>query len=62
MPGAQRHRLLRGYILNGSIYASTNLTNWAAIGAATQILSGLYQFTDLAATNYPIRYYRLRSL
>ena len=47
--------------INGSIYASTSLTNWAAIGAATQISSGLYQFTDTTATNYPRRFYQLRS-
>ena len=46
--------------INGSIYASTTLTNWAAIGAATQISSGLYQFTDTTATNYPRRFYQLR--
>jgi hypothetical protein len=47
--------------INGSVYASTTLTNWAAIGAATQISSGLYQFTDTTATNYPRRFYQLRS-
>ncbi len=44
-----------------SVYASTNLLGWTAIGAATQILPGLYQFADPAATNYPRRFYQLRS-
>jgi hypothetical protein len=46
--------------LAGSVYASTNLLSWAAIGAATQASPGLYQFTDTAATNYPRRFYELR--
>ena len=46
---------------NGSIYASTNLINWTSIGPATQISPGLYQFIDITATNYPHRYYQLRS-
>ena len=53
-----------GYTNNGmsySVYASTNLNSWAAIGAATQIAPGLYQFTDAKATNYPRRFYQLRS-
>jgi hypothetical protein len=44
-----------------SVYASTNLVNWSAIGAATQISPGLYQFTDANATNSPRRFYQLRS-
>jgi hypothetical protein len=46
---------------SGSIYASTNLMNWASIGSATQISPGLYQFTDNAATNHPRRFYQLRN-
>ena len=44
-----------------SIYASTNLTNWASIGTAGQISANLYQFTDSAATNHRRRFYQLRS-
>jgi hypothetical protein len=44
-----------------SVYASTNLVNWSAIGAASQISPGLYQFTDASATNLPRRFYQLRS-
>ena len=43
-----------------SVYASTNLADWAAIGAATQVGPGLYQFTDHATTNYPKRFYQVR--
>jgi hypothetical protein len=46
---------------NGTIYTSTNLINWAAVGSATLISSGLYQFADTAATNYVHRFYQLRS-
>jgi hypothetical protein len=46
---------------NGSIYASTNLTNWISIGAGTQISPGLFQFIDSNATNHPRRFYQLRS-
>ena len=45
----------------GSVYASTNLANWTVVGTATQFSPGWYQFTDPAATNYPRRFYQLRS-
>jgi hypothetical protein len=45
--------------------ATTNLTspsaNWTTLGSATEISDGLFQFTDLQATNYPRRSYRIRS-
>lgn len=44
-----------------SVFASTNLVTWEAIGAATQSLPGWYQFTDGGATNLPRRFYQLRS-
>jgi len=44
----------------GSIYASTNLSDWDAIGVATQIAPGVYRFTDTAATNYTRRFYQLQ--
>jgi hypothetical protein len=46
---------------SGSIYASTNLTNWISIGTGTQISPGMFQFIDSTATNYPRRFYQLRS-
>lgn len=44
-----------------SVYASTNLADWVPIGAAVEISPGIYQFTDPAATDYPQRFYQLRS-
>jgi len=46
--------------LSGSVYASTNLINWTAIGVATQIAPDLYQFIDANATNYARRFYQMR--
>jgi hypothetical protein len=44
-----------------NVYASTNLLGWTEIGTAVNISPGLYQFTDSKATNYPHRFYQLRS-
>ena len=53
------------YTNNGSpsfnVYASTNLSDWSAIGAAIQVSPNRYQFTDTDATNYPRRFYQLRA-
>ncbi len=38
--------------------ASTNLLNWSWLGTRTN-LSGTFQFTDLYATNFPKRFYRV---
>ena len=45
---------------SGSIYASTNLTNWVLIGTPNQVAPGAYQFIASSATNYPRRFYQLR--
>ncbi len=45
----------------GSIYVSTDLSNWTAIGVATLIAPGVFQFTDSVGTNYGRRFYQLRS-
>jgi hypothetical protein len=49
-----------------SALVSTNpalpLTNWTTMGGVAEISSGYFQFTDTYATNYPRRFYRLRSL
>ncbi len=42
-----------------SVYASTNLSQWTFLGSPTEASAGQYQFTDLAATNYPERFYRV---
>lgn len=44
-----------------NVFASTNLVDWASLGAATQTSLGVFQFTDLNATNIPYRFYQLRS-
>lgn len=46
---------------NSQIYASTNLTNWTIVGPATQIGPRLLRFRDTTATNYPRRFYQLRT-
>jgi gamma-glutamyltranspeptidase len=43
-----------------TVFATTNLVNWNAIGTATQVSPGWYQFTDSDATNMPYRFYQLR--
>ena len=40
---------------------SLNLTNWTVLGGVTETSSGVYQFTDLQATNSQQRFYRLCS-
>jgi uncharacterized repeat protein (TIGR03803 family) len=48
-----------------TVFATTNLalafSNWTALGTATEVSSGHFQFTDSQATNNPIRFYRVRS-
>jgi hypothetical protein len=45
--------------------ATTNLSllssNWTVLGSATEISDGHFQFTDSQATNYPRRFYHVRS-
>ena len=42
---------------------SLSLSNWTQIGFAAEspVGSGQFPFTDTQATNYPQRYYRIRS-
>jgi hypothetical protein len=48
-----------------TVLASTNITlptsNWTVLGAAAQLSPGVYQFTDAQATNFPQRFYQVRS-
>jgi N-acetylneuraminic acid mutarotase len=37
------------------------LSNWISLGTASEILPGQFEFTDTQATNYPARFYRVRS-
>jgi alpha-tubulin suppressor-like RCC1 family protein len=41
-----------------SVWASTNLVDWARLGPATTISPGVFQFTDVNANNWPHRFYR----
>ncbi|MSU59921.1 MAG: hypothetical protein EXS35_17430 [Pedosphaera sp.] len=59
--GAFQFRYLDTGGLNLNVFASTNLTQWSALGAATLISPGVYQFTDATATNYARRFYQVRS-
>jgi hypothetical protein len=44
-----------------TVWASTNLSNWVLLGSALQPTPGQFQFTDTGASNWPARYYRVRS-
>lgn len=48
-----------------TVLASTNValptSNWTVLGAATVLSPGVYQFTDAQATNFPNRFYQVRS-
>ena len=48
-----------------TVLATTNIalptSNWTVLGAATVISPGVYQFTDTQATNFPRRFYQVRS-
>jgi hypothetical protein len=59
--GAFQFRYRNGSAQTYSIYASTDLINWTAIGSAAQVAPGIYEFTDPAATNLWQRFYQLRS-
>ena len=51
--------------LSNSVFATTNLSlafsNWTLLGPALVVSPGYFQFTDPQATNYPQRFYRVRS-
>lgn len=47
--------------LTYDVQVSTSLVNWSVLGPATPGTNGLFQYTDLVATNYPYRFYRVRS-
>jgi hypothetical protein len=48
-----------------TVLTTTNLSlsssNWTVLGSAAETADGLFQFTDLQATNYSHRFYRIRS-
>jgi len=47
-----------------SVLATTNvaapLNTWSNLGPAVEAPPGTFQFTDLQATNYPLRFYRVQ--
>jgi len=45
----------------GATNAALPLGNWTALGDATEVSPGQFQFTDPEATNSPGRFYRVRS-
>ena len=45
--------------LGYSLYASSDLSNWSNL-ATVLATNGLFTYDDLAATNAPARFYRLR--
>ena len=51
--------------INFTVLVSTNValpsSNWTLLGTATVISPGVYQFTDTQATNFPHRFYQVRS-
>ena len=48
-----------------TVLSTTNLTlpltNWAVVGTATNIATGLFQFTSEPTTNDPQHFFRIRS-
>src|SRR5665213_3546893 len=42
-----------------TVWASTNLVHWTALGVPNESSPAAFQFTDLSATNLPSRLYRL---
>jgi beta-galactosidase len=59
--GSNQFELMFNGISNASfsVWASTNLVNWAWEGAATEINPGQYRFLDPASANAPCRFYRI---
>jgi hypothetical protein len=49
------------YTVLGTTNASLSLTNWTAQGSVVKLSNGLFQFVDTQATNYPQRFYKVRS-
>jgi hypothetical protein len=59
--GAFQFRYKQGGAQTYSIYATTNLIDWSAVGSATQVAPGVYEFIDPNAANLTQRFYQLRS-
>ncbi len=63
--GALRFSFVENLGLSFTVLASTNpsfpTAGWSVVGAVTETAPTQYQFTDTQATNYPQRFYRVRS-
>jgi NHL repeat len=63
--GALQFSFVENLGLSFTVLASTNASSatatWSAVGVATEAAPTHYQFTDTQATNYPQRFYRVRS-
>jgi len=66
--GAEAASLLFSFANDNSApftaFAATNLpasNGWTSLGSATEISPGQFQFTDTQATNFPQRFYQIRS-
>jgi sugar lactone lactonase YvrE len=63
--GALQFSFVENLGLSFTVLASTNasssIADWSVAGVATEAVSTQYQFTDTQATNYPQRFYRVRS-
>jgi hypothetical protein len=63
--GALQFRFVENLGLSFTVLASTNayssIAAWSEVGGATELAPTQYQFTDTQATNYPQRFYRVRS-
>jgi hypothetical protein len=44
-----------------TVLGSTNLTDWAVVGAATETAPGVFEIADADAPNHATCFYRLRS-
>jgi alpha-tubulin suppressor-like RCC1 family protein len=44
-----------------NVWGSTNLTSWDALGPAMQVAPSVFEYTDITATNWPQRFYRVTS-
>jgi hypothetical protein len=63
--GAGRLTFSNGTPASYTVLASTNValptSSWTVLGAPTTLSPGVYQFTDSQSTNYPLRFYQVRS-
>ena len=46
---------------NYSVYVSTNLMNWSAVGTASEISAGVFRYIDPQPRTNAVRYYRVHS-